>query len=274
MTVVSDNLIHFLGKEFKDSPDQQFDVFKAIINDGLGLKQIKIDYGEFRRVYNYITCFTDIPLSLCDEHIAQYGKFGIGFKKLSIKKAGGHPARYFIDSILNLENSSEPDLRGGMKWNLRNQLEMIQRIKSYLENSDFLGLFDHENQLVLDRASLEEWVNLQVTVLSYDKAAGAQEEPDSSLDQFYKEREWRLVPLHGNRGLDPESPELVRKDEEDNFFYMFSRDDVNMILTPNAETRIQVIEFLSELRNKEEERLQMFAEDPPPVLAYDDLRKW
>jgi hypothetical protein len=99
LQAISDNLIHFLGKQYKGSPNEQFGIFKSIINLGLRFKKTPIKFGDSGSVDNHIVCFTDIPLSLCDEHAANYGKFGIGFKKSSIKKCGGHPVRYFIDYL-------------------------------------------------------------------------------------------------------------------------------------------------------------------------------
>lgn len=273
MPVASDNLIHFLAKQSKDSPDEQFSVFKAIINNGLRLGANKTGYGKNGTVTNHITCFTDIPLSLCDEHIARYGKFGIGFKKQSIKKAGGHPARYFIDSNRLESSGARPDMRGAMQTNLQCQLDMVLRIKEAADNIDSLELLDQDGQLVIDRDFLREWLTMQLTVLSFDKETGEQDAQDLSTDSYYREREWRLVPLRGNRGLEPLSTELIRKDG-DTYFYDFSRADINMILTPSAEMRVRVITFLDELEGSDEERLRAFASDPPPIIAYDDLSKW
>lgn len=274
MAVVSDNLIHFLGKKCKDSPNEQFEVFKKIVINGLKLSENNISYGQNGTVTNHIACFTDIPLNQCDEHIAQYGRFGIGFKKQSIKKVGGHPARYFIDSNNLAINGSEPDISGAMQTNLQCQLDMVLRIKEASKRVDSLELVDQTGQQVVDPAFLKEWLGLQLTVLSFDKETGEPETPDAFDDLYYKEREWRLVPLRGNRGLEPESIEQIRKDEADNFFYNFNRTDVNMILTPCAEVRVSVIRFLNELGNKTDVRLREFAENPLSVIAYDDLCKW
>ena len=84
MQAISDNLIHFLGKQYKGSPNEQLEIFKSIINLGLRFKKTPIKFGYGGSVDNHLVCFTDIPLSLCDEHAANYGKFGIGFKKSSI----------------------------------------------------------------------------------------------------------------------------------------------------------------------------------------------
>lgn len=47
-----------------------------------------IKFGESAVVYGQTVCFTDLPLTYCDEHTAIYGKFGIGFKKSFIKTTG------------------------------------------------------------------------------------------------------------------------------------------------------------------------------------------
>ena len=93
MPAIADNLIHFLGRQHKGSPRKQFEIFKAIVQNGLRCSKIQIKFGEAGVVHNEAICFTDIPLSHCDEHTAIYGKFGIGFKKSFVKRKGGNPAR-------------------------------------------------------------------------------------------------------------------------------------------------------------------------------------
>jgi hypothetical protein len=116
MRAISDNLIHFLDKQHKESPNEQLATFKSIIRCGLRLKNTPIKFGDGESVHNDLVCFTDIPLSLCDEHAANYGKFGIGFRKSSIKKCGGNPVRYFIDYVPpGTKNNSEIDNRGVCK---------------------------------------------------------------------------------------------------------------------------------------------------------------
>ena len=80
MKAISDNLIHFLGREYKDSPYRQLEVFKEIIEKGLRLSNIETVFGATGLVLNQGVCFTDIPLNFCDEQTAVYGKFGIAHR--------------------------------------------------------------------------------------------------------------------------------------------------------------------------------------------------
>ena len=81
MKAISDNLIHFIGRNWKDYPSKQFAVFESILNKGLMLSPIETHYGFAGKITNRAVCFTDMPLNFCDEHTATYGKFGIGFEK-------------------------------------------------------------------------------------------------------------------------------------------------------------------------------------------------
>src|SRR5271157_3232183 len=119
MAAISDNLIHFLARNDKESPDKQLEVFKLIIQNGLRSSPVMIKFSQGKSIYNDIVCFTDIPLRDCLEHTGVYGKFGIGFKKSYVKRCGGNPARYFLDYMpgrlpsdgKTLPPGTEPEIR-------------------------------------------------------------------------------------------------------------------------------------------------------------------
>ncbi len=263
MKVISDNLIHFLGKG--KSPEEQLEIFKSIITDGLRLKKTEIKFGNSGSIHNSIVCFTDIPLSLCDDHTENYGKFGIGFKKSSIKRDGGHPARYFIDSFPN--DNYKNDFRWSMQNNLVKQIGMILKLDN-LKNTE---LFDNKGNKVLEKDFLDEWLTTQKTVLSFEQKTrelGPEKDKNEDGDKYFKEREWRLIPLNGTRF----NSKKIKKVDEDHY-YDFQRDDVNIIITPKEKIRIQVVNFLNSL-DKRNSRLKEFSENPLPVIAYDNLQNW
>ena len=270
MQAVSDNLIHFLGREHKGSPKKQLEVFEKIIKLGLRLNRTRITFGDDGSVHNDIVCFTDIPLSLCDEHAANYGKFGLGFNKSSIKKCGGNPARYFIDYFpAETKGKSEADNRGAMYKNLRSHFRLVMKLSDAVRDVDF-ALYDQNRNEIFSHQQLKEWVDKQFTILSFEKETGdlgSGRDETKIIDSYYKEREWRLVPLYGNLGS------MIHK-KDDSYYYEFKRNDVNMVVTPNDEIRTRVLKFLLALETETDERLKEFGQNPLPIITYDDLHKW
>src|SRR5207244_6110248 len=114
------------------------------------LRNTQSRFGNQCAVNNHIACFTDIPLSLCDKHAANYGKFGIGFKKSSIKRCGGNPVRYFIDyDPVDPIAQEKFDNRGAMYSNLSAHIGFLLRLRTALSDGsvalfDSNGLFSHE----------------------------------------------------------------------------------------------------------------------------------
>jgi hypothetical protein len=267
MQAISDNLIHFLDKQHKASPNEQFGVFKSIIKLGLRLTKNSITFGGSGSLHNYIVCFTDIPLNFCDEHTTVYGKFGIGFKKSSIKKCGGNPVRYFID-----RPRLPGDYGGAMYDNLCSHFGRMQQLSVALDRDDALVLYDRNGEVILSNDALKEWRIVQRTVLSFEKEmdSGPVSDETNQTDLYYKEREWRLVPLIGNKS----SGFVVHEMSEDCYYYKFDRSDVNMVVTPNDELRTEVLRFLLGLVEEQDDRLSEFARNPLPIITYDDLHKW
>jgi len=151
MQAISDNLIHFLGRQYKGSPNEQLGIFKYIIHRGLRFGKISIRFGDKGFVDNYAVCFTDIPLSLCDEHAAVYGKFGIGFRKSSIKKCGGHPVRYFINySPVESRDKTLVDCRGSLHDLLSSQFGFVTRLKNALEDDTNFALYGQQGKVMFD----------------------------------------------------------------------------------------------------------------------------
>jgi len=264
MNAVSDNLIHFLGQKDKERPDKQLEIFKSIINTGLRFNKWRIKFGSAGSLSDHIACFTDIPLSFCDDHVAEYGRFGIGFKKSAIKHCGGNPARYFIDSLPDVA-TDQMGHRWSMHANLRTHSEFVLKVHKRLKENADLKLQDQHGQVLLENDALQHWLDTQTTIFSFEKETG-----DASNDRFYREREWRLVPLRGSLRSGS-----IRQDEIDgSYFYMFSREDINMIVTPDASVRAEVHKFLKELEEEDDDRLREFATNPVPLVAYDELQNW
>jgi hypothetical protein len=274
MPAISDNLMHFLGRQHKESPNKQLDIFKLIVSKGLRCSNIQIKFGDGGLVHNQVVCFTDIPLSECDEHAAIYGKFGIGFKKSFVKKNGGNPVRYFVDYLPSeTADSSLVENRGMLYHNICFHFQFMRQLEEFLRKDPEFQLYDKNQKVLFGNKKLQEWIDQQIAIFSYEKETGdlgpARDET-KEIDLYYKEREWRLVPLNsnfisGSAGYD---------EEERSIYYKFYRSDVNVIVTPNDEVRTEVLKYLLSLDSAPDQRMKEFADNPVPIVTYDDLHKW
>lgn len=274
MAAISDNLIHFLGRQFKDSPNKQFEVFQKIIENGLMCSKVNVKFSGGGTVYNNAVCFTDIPLSECDEHAANYGKYGIGFKKSFVKNKGGNPARYFINYVPSqIDDGSMVENRGLLYANLSIHFEFVKMVGEKLKTEEEFSIYDKNGNIIISNQKLKEWYELQITLLSYDKETGdlgpARDET-KEIDLYYKEREWRLVPTQ----LNMLSNTVIIDQSSQKAYYSFTRDDINVVVTPNDEIRSNVLRYFFSLAESKDKRLRDFAENPVPIITYDDLKKW
>ncbi|MHB1024740.1 MAG: abortive infection system antitoxin AbiGi family protein [Desulfobacteria bacterium] len=273
MPAIADNLIHFLGRLHKESPHKQLEIFKSIIHKGLRCGKIQIKFSEGAAVHNQVVCFSDIPLSLCDEHAAIYGKFGIGFKKSFVKKHGGNPARYFVDYLPGETlDDTRIENRGLLYMNLCRHFKLIKQLRDTLRADANYALYDVKGNEIYSHKMLDSWSSEQLAALSFEKETGdlgpARDETKDT-DLYYKEREWRLVPFNAN--ITSGSVEI---DSNGLYQYKFKRIDVNVVVTPNDEIRNEVLRFLIALESEKDTRLKEFGENPLPVITYDDLHKW
>jgi hypothetical protein len=111
-----------------------------------------------------------------------------------------------------------------------------------------------------------------LTIYSFEKETGElgpARDDSKEVDPYYKEREWRLVPLRS--GVISGS---VIFDEVGQAFYKFKRSDVHLVITPDQDTRKEVLKYFSSLEVEADGRLLEFYENPLPVIVYDDLKKW
>lgn len=141
-----------------------------------------------------------------------------------------------------------------------------------ISNPDF-GLFDAAGTSIFTAAELKEQIAAMIFILSFEKEMGdlgpARDET-KEIDLYYKEREWRLVPST----LTVVSGAAKLRAETGTYFYLFDRNDVNMIVVPNDEVRTVVLKYFLSLGNSTDDRLKSFAENPLPVINYDDLHRW
>lgn len=265
MKAISDNLIHFLDRKHKDSPNLQLTVFKSIIENGLNCGKVQINYAGSGFVSGDAICFTDIPLSFCDENTSIYGKFGIGFKKSFVKIRGGNPVRY----IINYVPGENIESRGMLYLNLSKHHNKIKILKDRVKNSDF-SLFDDKGEEVINNSDLSIWIDEQIAILTFDKESGdlgPARDDSQGTDPYYNEREWRLIPFGANVSLG-------FCEEKFPHSFKFSRDDINIVVTPNENIRLEVLEYFDQLKKHQDSRLNSFGKFPVTVVNYDDLHRW
>lgn len=263
MKPVSETMFHFLDRVNKDSPNAQFETFKLIIENGLRFSPIVNEKLEGLISASGI-CFTDIPLSMCDDHTAVYGKFGIGFTKEFVKNCGGNPSLYFIDwnTVRDPENPS--CLRGILSTNLKTVSKlclMLLKSKGAAIHKD-----DNSGDIEISNEDIQNYSKSLLQMLCFFKETG-DIGPASDFtmrnDSYYYEREWRIV--------DYKLLELTKKSKlsEGKQYLQFNLSDIRILVTPNSEIKEKVLEYING-------RLSIAGISRtfniPPVVVYDQLK--
>lgn len=272
MLPVTDNLIHFLGRNDKLSPDKQFIIFKSIIENGLRMGKSTFCYASSQSVLHVqIVCFTDIPLNLCDEHTAVYGKFGIGFKKSFVKRVGGNPVRYLVNYMPHESGDDSLIECRGITYNSLSSIFGLFKMLADRRQEGLEFICDDKGNKLLNTEQIDEIINQVIATFGYDKETGdlgPARDNDQSTDQYYREREWRIVPVLGNK-INGSIKEL------DGYTYVnFTRKDINMIVVPNSDIKRSAFHYFNSLQTSDDKRLKEFGDDLPSIIVYDELRNW
>jgi hypothetical protein len=272
MKAISNTLMHFLGRGVKSNPDNQFGVFRQILRDGVLLSETRFTFPDGTYLYNYCACFTDIPLNFCDDHVGEYGKFGIGFKKESIRAKGGNPVRYTIPpDTLPATYPLEPT--GILYWNLKN-LFLVGRLIDHMKDhpQDWIKIFEsvgikfqveNTNAIPPEKVFGEMWQAF-LQIFGFEKQT--QDMNSTVLDQYYYEREWRVV------NYDALLEKKIVKKMNDNLYMQFHRDDVRLVVVPDEKMRLRVNGWFGGKNDQDILAPNSFMENPPSILVYDDLK--
>jgi len=272
MSAISDNLIHFLARAEKDSPNKQFEIFKLIFENGLRTGNNFLKFPDGSTIFGHIICFTDIPLNECNQHTAVYGKFGIGFKKSFVKNTGGNPAKYLINYMPGItERDGVSESRGNLYRHTSMFTTTLIKLSNRIKQDPDFSIYDQKGALFLSNEEIRDYIKLQVYMLSFEKETGdlgPARDDTEEIDLFYKEREWRIV--HSKLDEDTGRGKLINGFG----YYRFKRKDVNMIVVPNEEMRTCVLDYFLSLKQSTDVDLQEFGKNPLPIINYDDLQKW
>lgn len=151
-----------------------------------------------------VCCVADIPREGLSYHSKRYGKFGIGFRRNSLIKAGFNPVFYtlsnqkiishFYDAQHALESSG--DVVGAVD-DLQDQIENIKDQISKNESNDYDNDHYIDTDVDIDSAKGEaESLESSVAEASNELAKAMAFIKTFSMDEFdtiYAEREWRSV---------------------------------------------------------------------------------
>ena len=176
------------------------------------------------------TCFTDLGVNNSSDHIKKYGLMGIGVTREFILKMDGRPVWYFL-------NSSD-DIHG----------ETIHKLFDYIIDKK------DNNQ------KLEELFNRMSMLFDYAKPMG---EEGKINDEFYDEKEWRIVWNSLRNGEYFKSTNVDRP----KFLIEIPNKDIKIILLPDEITKKMLYSdsfFYNQFKEKD------FS---PSIITWDDYFK-
>ena len=195
---VSKELTHFVGQQLREEgikkeefEEKQYNLLLKILTDG-ELRSSTPDKGELRihltarmsdnKMYiHHTVCFCDIPVNDLDIHMKKYSRFGLSFLKSFLVQKGASPVFYIAkNSIINtgnLKNRSDYfDEMISECQKFLNQMIIHKNVDMELESKKWFNLWEFLNRFVFSFMKFFD-----------DK------KPDDSEDNYYMEREWRIV---------------------------------------------------------------------------------
>lgn len=218
---VSRELSHFVGANLSEEEDQYSLLSRILISGWLTHPPHKpcsgslVVYGNLsvseNEMYNPgVVCFCDIPVSELDIHVGKYSRFGLSFRKSFLVRRGANPVFYVAknsavripDSIQEREKYEQETVRasttvvsGRFEYDSRprplyfdDMLREYYSLFSMYRGSSLTQGLPFEVSQKLSR--LRSFLDIQI--FSYLKFFD-DSLPDDAPDNFYMEREWRIV---------------------------------------------------------------------------------
>jgi hypothetical protein len=228
---VSNELSHFVGRNLLSKPDCQFKLLVKILSDGwlthpphnpaLGTALATYPTGcmSTNDVFvEQVVCFCDIPEVDLGIHINKYGPFGLAFRKEFLIAKGANPVFYVAKNsrIQVPADLARPGPKAAQQQELEPPVEAATRQTTRARHFDemaeetftFLGELEGHcvgpllTGVVNSPTDLPEFLRLQglsrvrrfllSDVLSFVKLFD-DTKPDRDFENFYMEREWRVV---------------------------------------------------------------------------------
>lgn len=197
---VSAELTHFVGRGM--SEEEQYELFIQILKSGWLKCDPRNHYGmdaeegegasgyllnmdhslETGDVYQpayqpLVVCFCDIPLEDLGIHMRKYSRFGLSFRKSFLVSKGANPVFYVSRNSKVFGNRNR-------ETSFREGLTLYRRLFASLGEPDL------KDTVLADKVQLNSFLGLFVFgfIKFFDEAL-----PKSHSDNFYMEREWRVV---------------------------------------------------------------------------------
>ncbi|MBN1794140.1 MAG: hypothetical protein JW844_04165 [Candidatus Omnitrophica bacterium] len=267
MAYISNILTHWAVS--KKDEGEQYSIFTEKI-----LKKKELRFGNCKlsflsKFFKDIICemisFTDIPLSECESHCANYSKFGISFEKAYLTNLYTTPVAYSqnpaffgnLDYVFEiLKRVNEILIKNGEE-----KFDLNDKEKGYTINGGLLPLLKH----IL--SYYEEYDKDKEFPYSYGKSPptllSQQESFFENIKAGYFEREWRLIP---SSLFERDFSAMITDRREDGYrYFKFEEKYVKYIIMPKG----CIPRFNQE---KENIFLEYNNEDIPSILAYEDLK--
>lgn len=268
MRAISETLFHFLDKNNKDHIEYQLETFKKIMDLGLKFSETKLKNIPFAIVKAKCICFTDLPLNLSEQHVKEYGKFGIGFKHEFIKDKGGNPAFYY-DNVFSVSDGSN---RGTFKGCLTDDIYKLMDLAVLFDDPDHSAkeLAKIKENPIIYKILKDNFANPLDQILANTTKIGEKEDKEKE-EIYYGEREWRILCWKLFSGELNYTTKIVNEKEEP--FLEFSLNDIRIIIIPQEDIRKNVISILEEKKRKEDGNNPSEEIVIPPVISYDEYLK-
>ena len=199
---VSKELTHFIGRNLNEA--KQYDLLIEILrsrwlthppHDPSISGNLSINSSaNLQEMYSpEVVCFCDIPIDDIDIHMSKGSRFGISFLKNFLIEKGANPVFYLSkNSIVKpLRNLMNPEEIMGRKEYFETMIKEYHEFFRFLETkisefSDAVGVSDEEKQL----RELQRFFDFHIFsfIKLFDDSL-----PDKDLENYYMEREWRLL---------------------------------------------------------------------------------
>lgn len=201
---ISRELTHFVGRKLIGQEEEQYRLLLKVINDkalrpsgGLWMGGVKITpnckFSQNEMFSPLAICFCDIPVQYLAIHIKKYGPFGLSFDKNYVCGNGGCPV-FYVPILAKAENPCTYGQSEGAPGSSKSKGEYFDyEIGLYRKRIDaFMDLVAQKGTLPDPHGLIELCMFLDLDVFSYVKAFN-HTLPDEDPDNYYFEREWRVM---------------------------------------------------------------------------------
>jgi len=186
---VSKELTHFVGRHQHE--EERFELLVNIIKSGWILhKPMNANEKTNRNLVKMegilepeVVCFADIPINDLSLHMEKYSNFGIAFKKDFLVKHGANPVFYVTQNGNVNRNRLPKSKKEWFQENIKNYFtlkEKLQHLPCDDELAEVKNLFSKLDPFLVH------------DIFAYIKAFDASKS-DADEDNYYLEREWRIV---------------------------------------------------------------------------------